>query len=182
MGCVSLAWLPILCTLSKSAHVVLITWSPSGYIPVGPNFPDALPCILITTWQLVKAHGVIKNEPKIHVLSYITFRADTRCNLEYLPWEIYNKGRWWEKEREIGRESEREREGRERERVKERARLDYIYIYIYIQSSRARSFTIYIFYLYIYQVRSGRIRSYQDLACIAENLTKSSVILCPQCF
>ena len=73
-GCVSLARLPILCTLSKSYHVVLITWSPSDYIPVGPDCPDALssPCLPITTWQLVKAHRVTRNEPKIHVICYLT--------------------------------------------------------------------------------------------------------------
>ena len=29
-------------------------------------------CLLITTWQLVKAHEVTRNEPKIHVICYIT--------------------------------------------------------------------------------------------------------------
>ena len=59
--------------LSKSDRGV-ITWSPSGYTPVGPDCSDALPspCLLITTWQLVKAHGVTRNEPKIHVICYIT--------------------------------------------------------------------------------------------------------------
>ena len=32
--------LAILCTQSKSDHVVLITWSPSGYPPVPPECPD----------------------------------------------------------------------------------------------------------------------------------------------
>ena len=60
--------------LFKSDRVVLITWSPSGYTPVGSDCHDALssPCLLITTWKLVKAHGVTKNEPKIHVICYIT--------------------------------------------------------------------------------------------------------------
>ena len=73
IGCVSLARLPILCTLSKSDCVV-ITWFPSGYTPVGPGYPDApsSPCLLITTWQLVKVQGVTKNELKIHVVCYIT--------------------------------------------------------------------------------------------------------------
>ena len=63
--------------LSKSARVVLITWSPSGYTPVGPDCPDALlsPWLLITTWQLVKAHGVTRNEPKIHVICDITLSS-----------------------------------------------------------------------------------------------------------
>ena len=59
--------------LSKSDRVV-ISWSPSGYTPVRPDCPDALspPCLLITTWQLVKAHGVTRNEPKIHFICHIT--------------------------------------------------------------------------------------------------------------
>ena len=67
--CVSLARLPILS--SKSDHVVF-TWSPSGYTTVGPDCPDALSCLRITTWQLVKVHGVTRNEPKIIVICYIT--------------------------------------------------------------------------------------------------------------
>ena len=65
----------ILCTLTKSDPVVLITWSPSGYTPVVPDYPDVLsyPCLLITAIQLVKAHGVRWNEPKIHVICYITY-------------------------------------------------------------------------------------------------------------
>ena len=64
----------ILCTLSKSDRVVLITWSPSGYTPVWPECPDALSssCLLIKMWQLTKAHGVTRNEPKINVICYIT--------------------------------------------------------------------------------------------------------------
>ena len=58
---------------SKSDHVV-ITWSPSGYTPVWPDCPETLssPYLLITTWQLVKAHGVTWNELKIHFICYIT--------------------------------------------------------------------------------------------------------------
>ena len=57
----------------KSDHVV-ITWSPPGYTPVEPDRPDALSflCLLITMWQLVKAHWVTRNEPKIHVVYRIT--------------------------------------------------------------------------------------------------------------
>ena len=61
--------------LSKSDHsMVLNMWSPSGYKPVRPDCPDTLssPCLLITTWQLVKAHGVTRNKLKIHVICYIT--------------------------------------------------------------------------------------------------------------
>ena len=63
----------ILCTLSKFDRVV-ITWSPSGYTPVRPECPDApsFSCLLIKMWQLAKAHGVTRNEPKIHVICYIT--------------------------------------------------------------------------------------------------------------
>ena len=69
IDCVSLARLPIFCTLSKSDRVV-ITWSPSAYTPVRPECPDALSssCLLIKIWQLAKAHGVTRNEPKIHVI------------------------------------------------------------------------------------------------------------------
>ena len=64
----------ILCTPSKSDHVVLITWSPSVYTPVVPECLDApsSSCLLIKWWQLTKAHGVTRNEPKIHVIRYIT--------------------------------------------------------------------------------------------------------------
>ena len=72
ISCVSLAGLLILCILFKSNNVV-ITWSPSGYTPVVPDCPDVLssPCLLITTWQLVKSHGVTRTEPKIHAICYI---------------------------------------------------------------------------------------------------------------
>ena len=64
----------ILSTLSKSDHMVLITWSLSGYTPVRPDCPDASSssCLLIKMWQLTKAHEVTWNEPKIHVICYIT--------------------------------------------------------------------------------------------------------------
>ena len=42
---------PILCTLSKSACVVRITWSPSGYTPVGPNCPDR--AVLFTNHNVI---------------------------------------------------------------------------------------------------------------------------------
>ena len=34
--------------------------------------PLPSPCLLIVTWQLVKAHAVTRNEPNIHVICYIT--------------------------------------------------------------------------------------------------------------
>ena len=36
---------------------------------------SAIPLFLITTWQLAKAHGVTRNEPKIHFICYITLFA-----------------------------------------------------------------------------------------------------------
>ena len=62
----------ILCTLSKSHHVVLITWSLSGYTPVRPEYPDH--AILFTNQNVTagQAHGVTRNEPKIHGICYIT--------------------------------------------------------------------------------------------------------------
>ena len=64
---------PIICTLSKSARMVLITWSPSGYTPVRLEYPDVPSSsrLQIKMWQLTKAHGVTRNEPKIHVICYI---------------------------------------------------------------------------------------------------------------
>ena len=68
----------------------------SGYTPVGSEIwlcgyhmvslwlhtcwirlprPLQLPCLLITTWQLIKAHGVTRNEPKIYLICYITLRC-----------------------------------------------------------------------------------------------------------
>ena len=61
--------------LSKPARVVLITRSPSGYTPIRSECPDApsSSCLLIKMWQLTKAQGVTRNEPKIHVICYITW-------------------------------------------------------------------------------------------------------------
>ena len=80
IGWVCLVRIPILCTLSKSDCVVLITWSPFGYTHFGPDVLSSC-CLLITTWQLVKAHGVTRNEPKIHVICYITKPLTNEC-----PW------------------------------------------------------------------------------------------------
>ena len=69
ISCVSLAWISILCILSKSDHVIIM-WSPSGYTLAGSDCPNVLsfPCLLITTWQLVKADGVTRKKLKIHVI------------------------------------------------------------------------------------------------------------------
>ena len=58
----------------KSDRMILITWSPSGYTPVQPKWPDAPSSsyLLIKMWQLAKAHGVTWNEPKMYVICYIT--------------------------------------------------------------------------------------------------------------
>ena len=56
----------ILCTLSKSDRVVLITWSPSGYTPVWSELTAltlSSSCLLIKMWQLAT-----RNEPKIPVI------------------------------------------------------------------------------------------------------------------
>ena len=67
----------ILCTLSKSDCMVLIMWSPFGYTPVRPECPDirSSSCLLIKRWQITKAHGVTRNEPKIHAICYITISS-----------------------------------------------------------------------------------------------------------
>ena len=65
-------WTDYLNISPRGSH---ITWSLSGYTPARLAYPDALssPCSLIKTWQLVKADGVTRNEPQIHVNShYIT--------------------------------------------------------------------------------------------------------------
>ena len=66
------------------------------------------PCLLITTWQLFKAHRVTRNEPKIHINShYITgsqkdhilnstvdssyFMVDGKIHYIYIYIYIYNK-------------------------------------------------------------------------------------------
>ena len=48
----------ILCTLSKSHRVVLITWSPSGYTPVRPKWPDAQSSSNqnVTAYQSTRGH------------------------------------------------------------------------------------------------------------------------------
>ena len=66
--------------------VVLITWSTSGYTPVGSDCSDALssPSLLIKTWQLVIAHRVTRNEPKIHVICYIIVSLTLQLNISHL--------------------------------------------------------------------------------------------------
>ena len=80
----------ILCTLSKSDCVVLITLSPSSYTPVRSKWPDALSssCLLIKLWQLAKAHRVTRNEPKIHVICYITFVSHNVPHFWLTAWTL----------------------------------------------------------------------------------------------
>ena len=56
-------------TLDSDWTVVLISHDP---LPVTHllDRPTLTHCLLITTWQLVKAHGVARKEPKIHVNSH----------------------------------------------------------------------------------------------------------------
>ena len=72
IGCVSHAWLWF-----SALCLNLTAWfSSRGLLPIThllyPSALIVLPCLLITTWQLVKAHGVTRNEPKIHGVCYIT--------------------------------------------------------------------------------------------------------------
>ena len=72
IGCVSHARLRF-----SSLCLNLIAWfSSRGLLPVThllyPSALIVLPCLLITTWQLVKAYGVTRNEPKIHGICFIT--------------------------------------------------------------------------------------------------------------
>ena len=73
IGCVSLARL-----LFSALCPNLTAWiSSRDLLPVihllYPTVLIVLPCLLITTWQLVKAHGVTWNNPKIHGICYKTF-------------------------------------------------------------------------------------------------------------
>ena len=75
ISCVSLArlWFSALC-------LNLTAWfSSRGLLPVTHLFDLStlilLSCLLITKWQLVKAHGVTRNEPKIHGICDIKLRC-----------------------------------------------------------------------------------------------------------
>ena len=69
---------PILCTLFKSDHVVLITWSLSGYIPVVPECPDVLSSLFIhhsvTACQSTRGHEE-RTENPCHMLYNIYIYA-----------------------------------------------------------------------------------------------------------
>ena len=58
----------------------LTAWLSRGLLPVTHLLDQSVltrchppTCLLITTWQLIKAHEVTRNELKIHVICYITF-------------------------------------------------------------------------------------------------------------
>ena len=83
IGCVSLAWLWI------SAFCLNLTtlFSSRGLLPVTHLFDLSalivLSCLLITMWQLIKAHGVTRNEPKIHGICYIILKVNIITWLEF---------------------------------------------------------------------------------------------------
>ena len=52
----------ILCTLSKSDRVVLITWSPSGYTPVRPECPDR--AVLFTNHNVIACQSIWGHEER----------------------------------------------------------------------------------------------------------------------
>ena len=61
---------PFLCTLSKSDCVVLITWSPSDYTPVVPDFPDRAVVFTnhrVTACQSTRGHLESTENPR-HML------------------------------------------------------------------------------------------------------------------
>ena len=86
-GCVSLA------RLRFSALCLNMTawFSSRGLLPVThllyPNALIVLPYLLITTWQLVKAQGVTRNEPKIHGICYIISSHSLYSLSDKYPWE-----------------------------------------------------------------------------------------------
>ena len=96
IGCVSLARQQF-SSLSKSARVVFISWSPSGYTPVIPYCLDvqSYPCLLITAWQHVKAHGVTRNEPKIYVICYITLVYLVSLTVRHCYWTIQRRNHFF---------------------------------------------------------------------------------------
>ena len=75
IGCVSLARLEFSAVCLK-----LTAWfSSRGLLPATHLFDLSalivLSCLIIKIWQLAKPHGVTRNEPKIHVIFYITVWA-----------------------------------------------------------------------------------------------------------
>ena len=72
-----LAACPCLDSWFSALCLNLTAWLSRGLLPVTHLLDlTALTCchlcLLITTWHLVKAHGVTRTEPKIHIICYIT--------------------------------------------------------------------------------------------------------------
>ena len=85
IGCVSLTrlWFSALC-LNLTA-----CFSSRGLLPVADLlYLLSSSCLLIEMWQLAKAHEVTRNEPKIHVIYYITFEL---C-ISFCFCKRFNKG------------------------------------------------------------------------------------------
>ena len=82
IGCVPHAWLRF-----STLCLNLTAWLSRGLLPVTHllylSALIVLLCILITRWQLGIAHGVTRNEPKIHGICYIKFTLSN--NLWWLP-------------------------------------------------------------------------------------------------
>ena len=76
LGCVS----PFRLRFSALCLNLTAWFSSRGLLPVTYLlYPTALivlwsSCLLIKMWQLAKTYGVTRNEPKIHVICYITVR------------------------------------------------------------------------------------------------------------
>ena len=85
-------------TLSKSNsyHVVSFRLHTCS---TGLHWRTAIPCLLITTWQLVKAHGVTRNEPKIQSL-YNTMAMKGLSALPKAPALLETPSYYLERERE----------------------------------------------------------------------------------
>ena len=84
ISCVSLARLRI----SALCPNLTAWFSSHGLLPVThllyPSAKIVLACLLITAWQFVIAHGVTRNEPKIHGICYITLSNNpVYCHLSF---------------------------------------------------------------------------------------------------
>ena len=103
IGCVSLARL----RFSALCPNLTVWFSSRDPLPVTPlvdlSALIVLSCLLIKMWQLTKAHGVNRNEPKIHVISHITsaniYPPPEKRNVFYMTincqkWPDDNCGVW----------------------------------------------------------------------------------------
>ena len=88
LGCVSLAQV-----LFSELRRKLTTWLSSRVLLqvthlVYLSALIVLSCSLITMWQVFKAHGVTRNEPKIHGICYITESHFYCCRLHIILFNI----------------------------------------------------------------------------------------------